>query len=114
MEREVGGGIGMGNTCKPMAVSFQCMTKFTTNKKKERKKINKYNIALRRAISGQFSLRVYGHDRIGRVRKCSFRVMFLSYLSPKMAEKSGSLKNGAKQVTHIYCFPVSRLQIIIK
>ena len=28
------GGIGMGNTCKPMAVSFQCMTKFTTNKKK--------------------------------------------------------------------------------
>ena len=32
MEREVGGGIGMGNTCKPMAVSFQCMIKFTTNK----------------------------------------------------------------------------------
>ena len=26
MEREVGGGIGMGNTCKPLAVSFQCMT----------------------------------------------------------------------------------------
>ena len=23
----------MGNTCKPMAVSFQCMTKFTTKKK---------------------------------------------------------------------------------
>ena len=38
MEREVGGGIGMGNTCKPMAASFQCMTKSTTNKKKERKK----------------------------------------------------------------------------
>ena len=38
MEREGGGGIGMGNTCKPMAVSFQCMTKFTTNKKKKRKK----------------------------------------------------------------------------
>ena len=34
MEREVGGGFGMGNTCKPMAVLFQCMTKFTTNKKK--------------------------------------------------------------------------------
>ena len=33
VEREVGGGIGMGNTCKPMAVSFQCMTKFTTKKK---------------------------------------------------------------------------------
>ena len=34
MERKVGGGIGMGNTCKPLAVSFQCMTKSTTNKKK--------------------------------------------------------------------------------
>ena len=30
---EVGGGIGMGNTCKPMADSFQCMTKSTTIKK---------------------------------------------------------------------------------
>ena len=36
MEREVGGGIGMGNTCKPMAVSFQCMTKSTTIKKNKR------------------------------------------------------------------------------
>ena len=35
VEWEVGGGIGMGNTCKPMAVSFQCMTKFTTKKKKK-------------------------------------------------------------------------------
>ena len=35
VEREVGGGIWMGNTCKPMAVSFQCMTKFTTNKNKK-------------------------------------------------------------------------------
>ena len=41
MEREVGGGIGMGNTCKPMAVSFQCMTKFTTKKKKRYKKKKK-------------------------------------------------------------------------
>ena len=38
MEREVGGGIRMGNTCKPMAVSFQCMTKSTTIKKKKIKK----------------------------------------------------------------------------
>ena len=37
MERAVGGGIGMGNTCKPMAVSFQCMTKSTTIKKKTKK-----------------------------------------------------------------------------
>ena len=37
MEREVGGGIGMGNICKPTAVSFQCMTKSTTIKKKKKK-----------------------------------------------------------------------------
>ena len=29
-EREVGGEIGMGNTCKTMADSCQCMTKTTT------------------------------------------------------------------------------------
>ena len=46
MEREVGGGIGMGNTCKPMAVSFQCMTKFTT-KKKKRSMTKKKKILLR-------------------------------------------------------------------
>ena len=40
-EREVGGGIGMGNTCKSMADSFQCMTKPTTiKKKKERKSVS--------------------------------------------------------------------------
>ena len=30
VEREVGAGIGMGNTCKSMADSCQCMTKTTT------------------------------------------------------------------------------------
>ena len=30
-------GIGMGKTCEPKGFSFQCMTKFTTNKKKEKK-----------------------------------------------------------------------------
>ena len=35
MEREVGGGIGMGNTCKPMAFSFQCMTNSLQKKKKD-------------------------------------------------------------------------------
>ena len=30
VEREVGGGIGMGNTCRSMADSCQCMTKPTT------------------------------------------------------------------------------------
>ena len=30
VEREVGGGTGMGNTCKSMADTCQCMTKTTT------------------------------------------------------------------------------------
>ena len=30
VEKEVGGRIGMGNTCKSMADSCQCMTKTTT------------------------------------------------------------------------------------
>ena len=41
MEREVGGGIGMGKTCKLKDVSFQCMTKFTTKKKINKNKKNK-------------------------------------------------------------------------
>ena len=51
MEREVGGGIGMGNTCKSMADSCQCMTNTTTIKKKKsgqkkkRKKIIVTNIS---------------------------------------------------------------------
>ena len=36
VEGEVGEGVGMGNTCKLMAISFQCMTKSTTIKKKKR------------------------------------------------------------------------------
>ena len=47
MEREVGGGIGMGNTWKPMAVSFQCMTKFTTNEKIKNKNKNKIKIKIK-------------------------------------------------------------------
>ena len=41
------GGIGMGNTCKPMAVSFQCMTKSTTNKKNNNKKKEKLPVNAR-------------------------------------------------------------------
>ena len=50
MEREVGGGIGMGNTCKPMAVSFQCMTKSTTNLKKKKVKKKKRKEILTQAM----------------------------------------------------------------
>ena len=41
MGREVGGVIGMGKTCEPKAFAFQCMTKFTTNKKKNKIKFKK-------------------------------------------------------------------------
>ena len=52
VEREVGGGIGKGNTCKPMAVSFQCMTKSTTIKKKIKKKKKETAWGLPRWSSG--------------------------------------------------------------
>ena len=42
MEREVGGGIGMGNTCIPKADSCQCMTKTTTIEKKREKEKETY------------------------------------------------------------------------
>ena len=38
VEREVGGGIRMGNTCISMAASCQCMTKTTKKKKSETEK----------------------------------------------------------------------------
>ena len=37
VEREVGGGIRMGNTCKSMADSCQCMANTTTIKKNKNK-----------------------------------------------------------------------------
>ena len=57
MEREVGGGIRMGNTCKSMAVSFQCMTKSTTNKKKkERNEKKKLKFKSSKERGGYFLL----------------------------------------------------------
>ena len=50
MEREVEEGIGMRNSCKSMADSFQCMTKPTTiknnnnnKKKKQQKRVHGMN-----------------------------------------------------------------------
>ena len=37
-ERDLYLGIGMGKTCEPKAFSFQCMTKFTTKKKRKKLK----------------------------------------------------------------------------
>ena len=56
VEREVGGGIGMGNTCKPMAVSFQCMTKSTTIKKKKKKNSPDVALNLCTALAGNSPL----------------------------------------------------------
>ena len=51
--REVGGGIGMGKTCEPRAFSFQCMTKFTTNKKKKRKRKKKCHFPVHSSLYGK-------------------------------------------------------------
>ena len=51
--REVGGGIGMGKTCEPKAFSFQCMTKFTTNKKKKKKNRPKIQKCILRNIKSK-------------------------------------------------------------
>ena len=72
MEREVGGGIGMGNTCKPMAVSFQCMTKFTTKKKKKdtgKKKMRGLVSSLRLGYlqsSDDYKSRFSGQEQAGK------------------------------------------------
>ena len=51
----MGGGIGMGNTCKPMAVLFQCMTKFTTNKLINKLKKNKKSENIKTKSSKQIT-----------------------------------------------------------
>ena len=53
----MGGGIGMGNTCKPMADSFQCTTKPTTIKKKI-KKIKKIKEKKRGSLFFAFHIKV--------------------------------------------------------
>ena len=52
----------MGNTCKPMADSFQCMTKFTTNKKKERKEKKK------KAFLSDQCKEIEENNRMGKTR----------------------------------------------
>ena len=66
MEREVGGGIRMGNTCKSMADSCQCMTKPTTIKKKDRN--NKKKILFMKELEEQSKLIcMQGLVRYGRI-----------------------------------------------
>ena len=52
----------MGNTCKPMAVSFQCMTKSTTNKKKkkkDKKKIKKNFQPLAQCLEQRYQINIH-------------------------------------------------------
>ena len=60
----MGGGIGMGNTCKPMAVLFQCMTKFTTNKKKKKKDTLYFKIENKIYISQKKKKKTHGSSPI--------------------------------------------------
>ena len=50
----------MGNTRKPMALSFQCMTKFTTNKKKKNRKKKNPKMLVKTIRTNKFS-KVSGH-----------------------------------------------------
>ena len=81
MEREVGGGIGMGNTCKPMAVSFQCMTKPTTKKKKKKKNL-KESLLLSCTAGRQLPKKLLQSARAGRV----FQDLGMEILGDQTAE----------------------------
>ena len=54
----MGGGIGMGNTCKPMADSFQCMTKPTTKKKKKKRKKERKKIYRKKFLIARQNLSI--------------------------------------------------------
>ena len=93
MEREVGGGIGMGKTCKLKDVSFQCMTKFTTNKKKKEKKIKKIKSSHKDTL---VSLTITGLGSISNY-PCVFSVCVC--VCVERVCKSRELRQG-KMLTH--------------
>ena len=64
MGREVGGGIGMGKTCEPKAFSFQCMTKFTTNKKNKLKKKKRRRWGWGRLTTKKHEKTFKGHENV--------------------------------------------------
>ena len=81
-----GRGIGMGNTCKPMAVSLQCMAKFTTNKKKEKEKKKKR------------------WEYQTTVPACLLRKVKKQQLEADMEQRTGS-KLGKVYIKTVYCHP---------
>ena len=84
MEREVGGGIRMGNTCKPMAESCQWMTKCTTMKKKKRL-VNKF---LLQNLTNNVEKKIATHSSI------------LAWRIPWMEEPGGLQSTGSQRVGH--------------
>ena len=88
----MGGGIGMGNTCKPMAVSFQCMTKFTTNKKKStiKKRTNSEPKEIKCFVFNYFHLAdIYG-----------IPITHQSPGDPRVKYKQKSCSYGSKHLPH--------------
>ena len=84
MEREVGGGIRMGNSCKPMAVSFQCMTKSTKIKKKKKKEKKLQHISWKSILYvglGRFTLKILAEFATDVSEQLSKMLMWLFYQS---------------------------------
>ena len=83
MEREVGGGIGMGNTCKPMAVSFQCMTKSTTIKKIIKKKNFIFELFISHINSFFLYFYIVSYNLAGFIYQCKYFEVRLVFRFPK-------------------------------
>ena len=71
----MGGGIGIGNTCKPMAVSFQCMTKFTTNKNLNNNN-NKRRLLLGRKVMTNLDSMLKSRDITLPTKVCLVKLWF--------------------------------------
>ena len=101
VEREVGGGIRMGNTCKPMAVSFQCMTKPTTIKKKKKKECLPYPF---KAFYGRHHVPL-GHS----FRACAISLSLTSFSLASLTAGSSFLPSNTPVFT-AFTWPVAALK----
>ena len=88
VESEVGGGIGMGNTCNSMADSCQCMTKPTKMLWISLQLIN-INEKKKEHISGTRNLKKKKRRRIAQVpyEVAVVQSLVLSYISPPGAHR---------------------------
>ena len=82
----------MGNTCKPMAVLFQCMTKFTTNKLINKLKKNKKVKTLRPRVANKLRL----------IRKKRDRACLIQYqTTPKKFRSCGKAQERHLVLLHV-------------